>query len=164
APPGLHLERLGARDHANAFDLVRMCALEQVQEHLFLFLAIGDDELAAILVIDAAIAAVGIQRAIAGHAETRLEAARRVVETGVDHAAVPRRGDRARVGFRLEQQYLASGERERARDGEADGTRSDHDAFHPIRHMLNLSCSARTSAASSRRLSTGERAAAPACR
>ena len=94
---GLELARLRGRDHAHAFDAVGVRALEQVQQHLLLVVAVGDDELAAVVVFDAARLAVGIQGAVAGDAEARLQAARRVVEAGVDHAAVARRGDGARM-------------------------------------------------------------------
>jgi hypothetical protein len=124
-------------------------AFQQVQQHLLFFVAVGHDELAAVLVVDAVFLAVGIQGAVAGHAEARLEAARRVIQARVDHAAVARRGDGARVRLGLEQQHLASDQRQRARDREAHDTRTDDDAFDPIGHILNLSCKQKFSAASS---------------
>ena len=127
-----------ARDQPDAVDVVGVRAFEQVQQDLFFFLAVGDDELAAIVVVHAACLAIGIQRAIAGHAEARLETARRVVEPGVDDAAVARRGDGAGVGFGLEQQHFAARQRQRARDRESDDACANDHAFDLIRHVPNL--------------------------
>ena len=146
---GLELVRLGAGDQAHAVDVVEMRALEQMQQHLLFFIAVGDDELAAVVVIDAARLAVGVQRAVAGDAEARLEAARGVVEAGMNHAAVARRGDGARMGLGFEQQDFAPGQRQCARDGEAHDARTDDDAFDLVCHILNLSCKQPVSAASS---------------
>ena len=149
---GLELVRFGAGDQAHAFDVVDVRALEQVQQHLLFFIAVGDDELAAVVVFDASRLAVGVQGAVAGDTEARLEAARRVVEAGMNHAAVARRGHGARMGFRFEQQHFAARQRQRARHGEAHDTRADNHAFDPVCHILNLSCKHRISAASSRAL------------
>ena len=137
---GFELVRLGAGDQAHAVDVVDVRALEQVQQHLLFFIAVGDDELAAVVVFDAARLAIGVQGAVAGDTEARLEAARCVVEAGVNDAAVARRGDGARMGLRLEQQHFAAGQRQCARHGEAHHARTDDDAFDPVCHILNLSC------------------------
>ena len=106
ATSGSSLLGFGAGDHAHAFDVVGVRALQQMQQHLLFFVAVGDDQLAAVVVIHAARLAVGVQRAVAGDAEARLETARRVVQAGVNHAAVARRGDGARDGFRLRAAVL----------------------------------------------------------
>ena len=56
----------------------------------------------------------------------------------MDDAAVARRGDGAGMGFGLEQQHFAAGQRQRARHREADHARTDDHAFDPIRHIPNL--------------------------
>src|SRR4029078_10882555 len=103
-----HAERLAGRDPANTFHAVGARAFQEVVEYVFLVGAAGDDELAAVLVIDAALLAVGIQRPVPRHAEARLETARRVVQASVDDAAVACRGDRAGVRLPLEQPNRAS--------------------------------------------------------
>jgi hypothetical protein len=130
----------GGREQAHARDFIATCAFLQGEQHLLFVVTIGDDELATVLVFDAAGRAVLIERAIARHAETGLETSGRVIQAGVDHAAVACRSDGAVMALGFKQQYLTTGERKCARHRETYHTCADHDAFDPIRHILNLSC------------------------
>ena len=69
---GFQFVRFGSGDHAHALDLVALRALEQGQEHLLLFIAVGDDEFAAVLMIHASLPAIFVQ-ARCGHAESALK-------------------------------------------------------------------------------------------
>jgi hypothetical protein len=93
----------------------------------------GDHQLAQGAMLDAVLAAIGIQGLLAGHAQPRLERAARVVEPGVDHLAVARADAGADGVRRLEHDALAPAARERARHRQADHAGADHhriDAVH----------------------------------
>ena len=70
-----------------------------------------------------ALGAVAVEELLARDAEPRLQAARRVVDAGMDHLAVARAGLRAdRIGA-LEDDHLEPGHRQPARAGEPDDAR-----------------------------------------
>ena len=61
-----------------------------------------------------------------------LEAARRVVDAGVDDLAVAGAGAGAEAGRRLDHDHLAPGHRQRSRHREADDARAHH---HGVRRL-----------------------------
>ena len=73
---------------AHAGNAVRPRSALELPQPVELALVERDDELAALLVREAALREVGAQQADAAAAELRLERARRVVDAGVDDAAV----------------------------------------------------------------------------
>ena len=78
---------------------------------------------------DAVIPAISIERMLAADAHPRHQAARRVIDAGVDHLAVARRGDGADPLGRLQHDHLAAGLRQPPRDGKTDHPRTDNDAL-----------------------------------
>ena len=89
----------------------------------------GDDQLAAIPVRDAVLAAITVERMLAGDAHARHQAPRLVVDAGVDHFAVARRRDGADALGRFQHDHLAPGLREPPRHRKADHASPDHDAL-----------------------------------
>src|SRR5262249_33356722 len=81
------LEQLGP-DHLQALDAVGQTALVQVLQARQLGLVDGDDDLATAIGWDAFLLAVGIQLALALNAQLGLQAARGVVDPGVEDATV----------------------------------------------------------------------------
>ena len=79
-----------AVEHAHALDAVRFGAMLDAGQHRVFLGVGGDDQLAAIAVRDALLAAIGVQHAAAGDAEPRHQTARGIVDAGVDHLAVAR--------------------------------------------------------------------------
>ena len=102
-----------------------------------------DDQLTAVAMRDAVIAAVLIQRALAADAHPRHQAPRRIIDAGVDHLAVARRGCGPDTFRRLQDDYLAACLRQPPRDGEADHPRTDNDALNFIHSQLGPGYSTR---------------------
>jgi len=71
--------------------------------------------------------AEGVEFAAAQDAEARLEAARGIIDAGMDDFAVARRGFLADSLAALQNDDGAAGARQRARGGEADGPRANDD-------------------------------------
>ena len=95
-----------------------------------------DDQLAAIAVRDAVIPAVSIERPLAADAHPRHQAARLVVDAGVDHLAVAGGRHRADRLGRLQQDHLAAGLRQPPRHRETDHARTDNDALNLVHSRL----------------------------
>ncbi len=91
-----------------------------------------DDQLAAIAMRDAVVPAIGVERLLAADAHPRHQAAGLVIDAGVDHLAVARRGDRADALGRLQNNDLAARLCEPPGDGKTDHPGTDHDAIHSI--------------------------------
>ncbi len=89
-----------------------------------------DEQLAATTVRDAVLGAKTIEQGLAGDAELGAQAARRVVEPGVDDLRVARARFRADAAVALEYQHLLALLRQSPGDGEADDSRSHHDRFN----------------------------------
>ena len=116
----------------------------------------GDDQLAAAVVGDRAGHTVGVQGIATGDAQPRLEAARRVVEAGVDDFAVATADAGAECILGLQDKYFAAGERERPSAGQSDHAGADHYAIEPLTaHNVNWPPASRP--ASSSRLTVGRR-------
>ena len=94
----------------------------------------GDDQLAEARVRDAVARAEFVQEPAAFDAQTRLQRPRRIVEAGVDHAAVVRARFEAGARMPLEDAHRspALGNRERRGEaGDAGADDRDIDPFHP---------------------------------
>ncbi len=74
----------------------------------------------------------GGERLPAGDAEPRLQAARRIIQSGVDDAAAAPRRSRAARRRGLDHQDRQAVSRQSPGDREADDARADHDGFHVI--------------------------------
>src|SRR5262249_12406271 len=96
-----------------------------------IFVPTGHQELADLLMGYAVLSAVLVERAPALETEHRLQAAPGIIEPGVDHLAVARGGLGADPSLLLEDEPLASVERERTGDREAHHAR-------PHNHALDL--------------------------
>ena len=94
----------------------------------------GDEQLAAALVRDAGLRAEPIEHRLAGDAQPGAQAARRIIEAGVDHLGVARARLRADAVVALEHEHLLAGKRQRAGDREPDDARSDDHCLHIRRH------------------------------
>ena len=99
---GLELLYPVAVEPPQAGDPVRMPTALELVEPRQLVVARGDDDLAAALGRDAALVAVLVQQPRALDAQPRLERAGRVVDAGVDHAAVAPRLVHPDLAFLLE--------------------------------------------------------------
>ena len=93
------------------------------------------------LIRHAMLGAIGIEHVAALDAEARLQTAVGIMQPGMDDFAVARRGLGAELARRFENQYFMPGARQRARHGEADDARPDHDAFDGIAHRGNSTAS-----------------------
>src|SRR5712671_4455656 len=91
-----------------------------------------DDQLAAVAMRDAVVAAILIKRALAADAHPRHQAPRRIIDAGVDHFAVARRRYGADALRRLQDDYLAARLRQPPRDGETDHPRTDNDTLNLV--------------------------------
>ena len=78
---------------------------------------------------NALFAAVSIQRLFAADAHPRHQAARPVVDAGVDHLAVARGGDGADPLGRFQHDHLAAALSQPPRHGKTDHSRTDDDAL-----------------------------------
>ena len=93
----------------------------------------GHDQLAAVPVRDAALAAIGVERVLAGRRRSRaIRLPARVIDAGVDHLAVARGGLGADPVGRIQHQHLAPGQRQRPGDGKADHPGADDNALHLV--------------------------------
>ena len=101
-----------------------------------------NDQLAAIAMRDAVIAAIAIERALAADAHPRHQASCRIIDAGVDHLAVARRGDGADALGRLQDDDLAPGLRQPPRDRKTDHARTDNDALNLVHSQFGsgLAC------------------------
>ncbi len=97
-----------------------------------------DDQLAAIAMRDAVIAAILIERRLAADAHPRHQAAGLVIDAGVDHLAVARRGHGADTLGRLQHDHLAAGLRQPPRDRKTDHPRTDNDALDLVHSPLQI--------------------------
>ena len=95
-----------------------------------------DDQLAAIAVWDAVIPAILVERALAAHAHPGHQAARLVIDAGVDHLAVAGGGHRADRLGRLQQDHLPARLRQPPRHRETDHARTDNDALNLVHSRL----------------------------
>ncbi len=75
-------------DHFQAVDTVGLTTLEQPFQPRELALVAGDDDLAAAVSRDALLLAIGVQLALALHAQASLERPRRVIDARVQDTAV----------------------------------------------------------------------------
>ncbi len=82
--------------------------------------------------------AVFVESLAAFDAETRFEAAARIVEARVDHLGVARRGLFADRGVLLENDDLATGERKLARDRETNDAGADDDRVGAVAHCMSI--------------------------
>src|SRR5207244_11413153 len=88
-----------------------------------------DDQLAAIAMGNAVIAAILVERALAAHAHLRHQAAGAVIDAGVDHLAVAGGGDGADALGSLEHDHFAARLGQPPCDREPDHPSSDDDAI-----------------------------------
>ena len=88
-----------------------------------------DDQLAAIAMRNALVAAVTVQRLLAADAHPRHQAARPVIDAGMDHFAVARGGDGADSLGGFQHDHLAAALCQPPRHGKADHSRTDDDAL-----------------------------------
>ena len=79
-------------------------------------------QLAAARVRHVVLGAEGVEQLLAAHAQRGPQAARRIVDAGVDHLAVARARLRADQLVLLQHHRLVAGHGQRARDGQPDGT------------------------------------------
>ena len=91
-----------------------------------------DDQLAAVAMRDAVVAAVSVERVLAAHAHPRHQAAGRIVDAGMDHLAVARRRHGADAFRGLQHDDLAAGLRQPPRHGKADHAGADDDAINSV--------------------------------
>ena len=114
-----------AIDQREPFDpVVLALALQRLEGAQFVVVA-GDDQLAAAFVRDLMLGAKRIQLAASLHAQPRLERALRVVEAGVDDAAVVRAGVQAGTRMALEHADRQSAPRNGTSGGQPGHTGAD---------------------------------------
>ena len=132
----LQRPRLGAGKRLQVVDAIGL-GMRPDRLQLLGFLRRGrDDQLAAIAVRDAVIPAIPIEGALAADAHPRHQAARLVVDAGVDHLAVARGCHGADAFGRLQNDHLAAGLRQPPRDRKADHPRTDDDALNLVHSRL----------------------------
>ncbi len=124
---GLERERLLACHRNDVGDAIRVGFFLNGSQFRKLGVARRHDQLPGSLVGHAVAHAVFVKKLPARDAAARLERSLRVVDAGVDHLGIARAGVRADGVFALENDDLAPGEREGARDREADRPGADHD-------------------------------------
>jgi len=95
-----------------------------------------DEQLAAAGVRHLVLGAEGIEQLLAAHAQGRAQAARRIVDAGVDHLAVAGAGLRADQLVLLQHHHLMAGDRQRPGDGQAHRAGADDDGFDVRGHGL----------------------------
>jgi hypothetical protein len=103
---------------------------------------VGQQQLADTLVRDVPLGAIAVQHGTALHAQPRLQAARGVVQPGVDHLAVAAAAMLANLAFRLANQHLAPGHGQLAGNRQAHHARAYHHAIHLLHYSRPASCSA----------------------
>src|SRR6185503_2562710 len=89
-----------------------------------------DQDLAAAAMRDRALGAARVEQVAAGDAQPRLEAARRVVQAGVDDAAVARRRLLPDLAIALEDRDRVAAPRERGRAREPDHAGADDESMN----------------------------------
>ena len=131
------LERTGlfAADQAQVVHPVDQALGHDPVQIGHLGLARRHDQLAAALVADAALGAVGIELVAPLNAQPRLQRALRVIQAGMDHFAVARTGAGADGIGRFQQHHFAPLEGQRPRHGQAHHARADHHHIDPIHHF-----------------------------
>ena len=87
-------------------------------------------QLAAARVRHVVLGAEGVEQLLAAHAQRGAQAARRIVDAGVDHLAVARARLRADQGVLLQHHRLVAGQGQRARHGQPDGAGPDDNGLH----------------------------------
>ena len=105
---------------------VGLCMRLDLVEPGGLFCRGGDNQLAQPAVRNAAALAIGVEPIAAFDAEPGLEAARRIVDAGMDDFTVAARGLGADPALLLRHDHLATGTGQGARDGQADHTGADN--------------------------------------
>ena len=106
-----------------------------------------DDQLAAIAMRDAVVAAVSVERVLAADAHLRHQAAGAVVDAGMDHLAVARGGHGADALGGLQHDHFAARLGQPPRDRKPDHPRSDDDAINLVHVSFGSGNLARKSAA-----------------
>ena len=105
-----------------------------------------DDQLAAIAMRDAVVAAILVQRVLAADAHLRHQAAGAVIDAGVDHLAVARGGHGADALGGLQHDHFAARLGQPPCDRKADHPRSDDDAINLVHVSFRSGNLARKSA------------------
>src|SRR5579862_10421 len=103
-----------------------------------------NDQLSAIAVWNALLAAIPVEGLLAADAHLRHQAAGAVIDSGVDDFAVARGSDGADSFGRLQHDHLAAALSQLPRHGKADHSRPDNDAldlFHLKNSDPDLACS-----------------------
>src|SRR5205085_1485845 len=129
---GLEVRHFGLCDPVDIGYAVRMRPGADGVQLLELLLARRNDQLAAAPVRHAMRGAVVVEKALAFDAAARFQRSLRVVNAGMDYLGVPRAGVRADRVLGIEDDDLSSGERQLARDREADHARADDDRVNAI--------------------------------
>ena len=126
---GLERHRLGRAHEPHALHAVGFGAPLDLGELLALGFVGGDDQLAAIEMRHAVRLAVGIEKPPTGHAGARHQAPLGIVDAGMDHFGIARRGLGAdRLGG-LDDDDLTAGKGEGPRYREPHDAGADHDAI-----------------------------------
>ena len=131
---GLERPRLRAREPSEILDPVGARFRHDGAERGDLFLGDRDDQLADSAVRHAALRAIFIEPLAPGDAGARLEAALWIIESGMDHFAVARRGMGADPALLLEQQHVAAGQGQGPRHCQSDDAAAHHHAFDRFGH------------------------------
>ena len=131
---GLEARHFGLRDPVDIGYAVRVRLGADRVQLLELLLARRDDQLAAAPVRHAMRGAVVVEKALAFDAAARFQRSLRVINAGVNYLGVPRAGAQAcgKSHRGRAQDDLSSGERQLARDREADHARADDDGVNAI--------------------------------
>ena len=115
----------GAVHDPQAFQSVREAALDKVGEFGFFFRGRCDHQLSCSPVRDVVRGAELVGQPVAGQTMPRLERPRRVVQPGVNHAAVARARDHAELRHLIEQKDVVPPLRNGARDRAAHHSAAD---------------------------------------
>ena len=97
-----------------------------------------DDQLAAIAMRNAVVAAILVERVLAADAHLRHQAAGAVIDAGVDHLAVARGGHGADAFGGLQHDHFAARLRQPPCDRKADHPRSDDDAINLVHVQFRI--------------------------
>src|SRR5262249_35422326 len=129
---GRHVERRSANDmrfafanflranQAKTFDAVLLAAALQGREVGFLMRIGGHHQLAAVAMRNTVFGAKFVEQAVAFDAVARLQRILRVVDTGVNHAAVAGAGGHAELGELLDEKDVLPASRNRVSDRAAN--------------------------------------------
>src|SRR5579872_1403499 len=103
----------------------------------FSFLRRGShDQLAAMTMRNALVAAIPIERLSAADAHPRHQAARSIIDAGMDHLAVARGGDGANSLGRFQDDDLAAALCQPPGDGKTDDSRTDDDTLDLVHSKI----------------------------